>query len=390
MKKVYLDNAATTYVSTEALAEMLPCFNASYGNPSSTHAFGREAEAVVDKARDRIAKAISADKSGEIYFTSGGTEANNWAMFGLARANKSKGKHIITSGIEHHSVLDSLKQLEKEGFEITILPADKYGVVSLASLLHHIRKDTILISVISVSNELGTIQNIKAIGKTAREKGIIFHTDATQAIGCLKIDVVDMAIDVLTMSSHKIYGPKGVGALYVRNGISINNIIFGGEQERTKRGGTLNAPAIAGFGKAAEVAIREMSANTQKLKSIRNYIVTNLTRNIEDVTINGHPQQAIPSIISATFHRVDGESLSVLLDMEGVSVSTGSACVSHAIAKSHVLEAIGLNELDSKSTIRISFAKSITKDEVTYALDKIEKSVKKLRKASPITKATRR
>lgn len=390
MKKVYLDNASTTYVSTEVLAEMLPCFNASYGNASSTHAYGREAEAIVDKARDRIAKAIGAEKSSEIYFTSGGTEANNWAIFGLAHANKNKGKHIITSSIEHASVMESVKQLEKQGFEVTVLPADKYGIVSLASLLHNIRKDTILISIISVSNEVGTIQNIKAIGKTTREKDIIFHTDATQAIGGLKIDVVDMEIDALTISSHKIYGPKGAGALYVRNGVNINNLLFGGEQERTKRGGTLNTPAIAGFGKAAEIASREMRVNVQKLKSIKNYIIANLSKNIEDITINGHPQQAVPSILSITFHRVDGESLSVLLDMEGVSVSTGSACSSHAITKSHVLDAIGLNELDSKSTIRLSFAKSITKNEVDYAIEKIENAVNKLRKASPITKAARR
>lgn len=390
MKKVYLDNAATTYISNEVMQEMMPVFTTLYGNSSSTHSYGRDAEAIVDKARDRIAKSIGADKSNEIYFTSGGTEANNWAIFGIARANKHKGKHIITSAIEHASVLESVKELKKEGFEVTFLPADKQGVVSLASLMHNIRKDTILISVMSVNNEIGTIQNIKAIGKTAKEYGIVFHTDATQALGGLMIDVNDMEIDALTLSAHKIYGPKGVGALYVRNGVKIDNLLFGGEQERTKRAGTLNTPAIAGFGKAVAVASKEIGSNVQKLKTIRHYIISSLTKQVEDFTINGHPQQAVPSILSITFDRVDGESLMMLLDMEGVSVSTGSACTSHAIVKSHVLEAIGLDELASKSTIRLSFAKSITKEEVNFAIEKIAEAVKKLRKASPITKATRR
>ncbi|MGI5842339.1 MAG: cysteine desulfurase family protein [Christensenellales bacterium] len=390
MKKVYLDNAATTYTSSEVLAEMLPCFNAAYGNSNSTHSFGREAEEIVDRARDRIAKAIGAAKSNEIYFTSGGTEANNWAIFGLARANKAKGKHIIISAIEHDSVLQPAKQLEKEGFQVTILPADRQGVVSLARLLHEIRKDTILISIMSVNNEVGTIQNIKAIGKTARENGIIFHTDATCALGALKLDVEDMAIDALTISAHKIYGPKGIGALYVRNSVKIENLLFGGEHERGKRAGTLNTPAIAGFGKAVENATKDMGATVQKLKVIRNYLITKLTKAVEDVQVNGHPQQSFPSIISLTFERVDGESLTALLDLEGVSVSTGSACASHAIQKSHVLKAIGLSDQESQSTIRVSFAKSITKEEINFAVEKIAECVARLRKVSPLTKAGRR
>lgn len=390
MKKVYLDNAATTYLSSEVLQEMMPVFTNLYGNSSSTHTFGREAECIADKARDRIAKAINADKSNEIYFTSSGTEANNWAIFGLARANKNKGKHIITSSIEHASILESVNKLKEEGFEITVLPADKYGIVSLASLMHHIRKDTILISIMSVNNEIGTIQNIKAIGKTAKENGVLFHTDATQALGGLRLDVKDMEIDALTLSAHKIYGPKGVGALYVKNGVEIDSLIFGGEQERAKRAGTLNTPAIAGFGKAVTIASKEIGTNVQKLKNIRNYIINKLSKTIKDFTLNGHPQQTVPSILSLTFDRVDGESLTMMLDLEGVAVSTGSACVSHAIKKSHVLSAIGLDELASQSTIRLSFAKSITKEEVNYAIEKIADAVKRLRKASPITKATRR
>ena len=383
-KRVYLDNAASTYVSSEVMAEMMPCFNTLYGNSSSVHSYGREAEGIVDRARDRIAKAINADKSSEIYFTSGGTESNNLAIFGLARANKEKGKHIITSAIEHDSVLECFKALEKEGFEVTYLPSDAQGLVSLASLIHHIRKDTILISVMSVNNELGTIQNIKAIGKTAHESGIIFHTDATCALGAIKLDVKDMEIDALTISAHKVHGPKGAGALYVKNGIKFESILKGGEHEKGKRAGTLNVPAIAGFGKAVELAVRDMNVNIHKLKSIRHYFVTTLETKVENFTVNGHIQQTSPAILSLTFEGVDGESLMMLLDMQGVAVSTGSACASHAISRSHVLKAAGFTEEQSHSTIRISFSKSISKEDVEYATDKIAECVEKLAKVSPI------
>ena len=273
-RKVYLDNAATTYVSSEVLNEMLPCFNAIYGNASSIHGFGRDAAAIVDRARDRIAAAINAKSANEIYFTSGGTEADNWAIKGLAYANSNKGKHIITSAIEHHAVLDACAALEKEGFEITYLPVDSTGLVSITELLRAIRKDTILISIMAVNNEVGTIQNIKTIAKTAHENGIIFHTDAVQALGALRLDVQDMEIDALSISAHKIYGPKGVGALYVKNGIRIENLVDGGSQERGKRGGTLNVPGIAGFGKAAEIAVRDLAINQQKLRSIREYFLS--------------------------------------------------------------------------------------------------------------------
>ena len=272
-RKIYADNASTTYVSSEVLNEMLPCFNTIYGNPSSLHSFGRDSAAIVDRARDRIAKAINAERSNEIYFTSGGTEANNWAIRGLAYGNRSKGNHIITSQIEHDSVLESCKQLEQEGFEVTYLPVDKNGLVSITDLIHHIKPSTILVSIMAVNNEIGTIQNIKTISNIVHENGVIFHTDAVQAIGALKMDVRDMEIDVMSMSSHKIYGPKGVGALYIKNGIKISPIMHGGSQERNKRGGTQNAPAIAGFGKAIEIAVRDLVVNQQKLKAIRSYFL---------------------------------------------------------------------------------------------------------------------
>lgn len=390
IKKVYLDNASTTFVSSEVLAEMLPCFNSIYGNSNSVHSFGREANAIVDRARDRIASAINANKSNEIYFTSGGTEANNWAIRGIAHAYSNKGKHIITSAIEHHAVLDSCKKLEEEGYEVTYLPVDRNGLVSMVELLHSIRKDTTLISIIAVNNEVGTIQNIKAIAKIAHDYGIIFHTDAVQAIGNVKIDVQDMEIDALTISAHKIYGPKGIGCLYLKNGIRIEPLIVGGSQEREKRGGTVNVPLVAGFGKACEVAVRDMLINQQKLRNIREYFVRNLNEKIEYITINGHPQQKINGILNVSFDMVDNESLLMLLDMDGVAVSIASACTSGSNEQSHVLKAMGLENSVVQSSLRISFGKNISKSDVDYAVDVISKAVAKLRSISALTKAGRK
>lgn len=389
-RKVYLDNAATTYVSSEVLNEMLPCFNAIYGNASSIHGFGRDAAAIVDRARDRIAAAINAKSANEIYFTSGGTEADNWAIKGLAYANSNKGKHIITSAIEHHAVLDACAALEKEGFEITYLPVDSTGLVSITELLRAIRKDTILISIMAVNNEVGTIQNIKTIAKTAHENGIIFHTDAVQALGALRLDVQDMEIDALSISAHKIYGPKGVGALYVKNGIRIENLVDGGSQERGKRGGTLNVPGIAGFGKASEIAVRDLAINQQKLRSIREYFLSKLKENVEYIHINGHPHQKIQGTVSVSFEMVEGESLLMLLDLDGVAVSTASACTSNSLLPSHVLKAMGIEDELAQGTIRFSFGKNTSKADVDYALEVLISAVKKLRAISPITKAGRR
>jgi len=388
-EKIYLDNAATTYVSGEVLNEMLPCFNTIYGNSSSVHKFGREAIGIVDRARDRIANVINAEKSNEIYFTSGGTEANNWAIKGIASANRDKGNHIITSSIEHDSVLASCKGLGKLGFKVTYLPVDQHGLVSIADLMHQIKKETILISIMSVNNEIGTIQNIKAIAKTAHENGIIFHTDATQGLGNLMINVQDMEIDVMTMSAHKVYGPKGVGALYIKNGIKIDNLIDGGSQERGKRGGTLNVPAIAGFGKAVEIAGRDLSVNQQKLKAIRTYFLEKVTEKIPYIHLNGHSQQKVQSIVNLAFEMIEGESILMLLDLDGISVSTGSACASGSTEISHVLKAIGLDEELARSSIRFSFGKSITKAKVDYVIEKLVSAVEKLRNISPLTKTGR-
>ena len=384
-RKVYLDSAATTYVGVEAMNEMMPCFNILYGNSSSLHSFGREATRVVDIARDRVAHAINA-KSNEIYFTSGGTEANNWAIKGIAHANSFKGRHIITSAIEHESILESCRQLEKEGFEVTYIGVDSNGLVSLADILHYIRKDTILISIMAANNEVGTIQNIKAIAQTAHENGILFHTDAVQAVGAFKIDVQDMGIDLMTISSHKLYGPKGCGALYIRSGVKIDNLIDGGNQERKKRGGTTNVPAIAGFGKAIEVAVRDLIVNQQKIKKLREYFIKQVTEKIDLIQINGHPYQKVQGIVSISFNLIEGESILLLLDMEGIAVSTGSACTSGSLEPSHVLKAMGVADEISQGTIRFSFGKSITKEDIDYVVEKLVTVVAKLRSISPMTK----
>lgn len=387
-RKVYLDNAATTYVSSEVLNEMMPCYNTIYGNSNSLHSFGRDADAMVDRARDKISKSINANSS-EIYFTSGGTEANNWAIKGLAHANANKGKHIIVSKIEHDSILESCKELENEGFEVTYLNVDSEGLVSVAELLHYIRKDTILVSVMTVNNEIGTIQNIKTLASIAHDNGAMFHTDAVQAIGHVQIDVKDMGIDALSMSAHKIYGPKGVGALYVRNGVHINKFMQGGNQEKGKRGGTVNVPGVVGFGKAVEVAVRDIIPNNQKLKTIRDYFLRNVMEKIEYVKYNGHPYQKVNNIVNLSFEMIDGESILMLLDMEGIAVSTGAACSSGSIEPSHVIRALGVSEDVARGAIRFSFAKSTTKDDIDYVVETLVKVIAKLRAISPITKTGR-
>lgn len=383
-RKIYLDNASTTYVSQEVLNEMLPCFNVLYGNAGSIHSFGRTAMGIVDKARDRIKEGINAQKSTEIYFTSGGTEADNLAILGVARAYSDKGKHIITSQIEHHAVLNACKQLEKEGFEVTYLPVDCSGLVSLTDLLHSIRKDTTLISIMSLNNEVGTIQNIKSIAKIAHDYGVIFHTDAVQAIGQVKIDVQDMEIDLLSMSAHKIHGPKGVGALYVKSGIKFDTLTYGGNQEREKRAGTENVPGIAGLGKAVEIATKNYSITNRKLKIIRDYFIEKLAEKVEYFQVNGHPYQKSNAIINISFYGVEGEALLMLLDLAGICVPTGSACTSKSLLPSHVLRAMNVPDDIAQGSIRFSFGTNISKADVDYVVDEIAKAVAKLRAISPI------
>lgn len=381
MERIYLDNSATTTLSPEVLNAMMPALTSVYGNSASIHSFGREASNLIDQSRDVIAETINA-KSNEIYFTSSGSEANSMAIVGIAYANRNRGNHIITSKIEHESVLNACRFLEKNGFQVTYLNVDENGLINFTELLHAINPNTILISIMSANNELGTIQYIKAIAQTAKEKNIIFHTDAVQLYGHMDIDVQDMNIDALTISAHKIYGPKGAGALYVRNDVKIDPIIFGGNQERNKRGGTCNTAGIVGLAKACEIATRDMRANNHKLRQLSEYFTTKLSEEVEHIVINANIRQKLPNIISVTFIGVDGESLLTKLDMNGVAVSTGSACTSNSLTVSHVMKAIGLSNDNARSTIRFSIGKNNSYEELDRAIAIIKKSVEELREYS--------
>lgn len=380
--EIYFDNASTTKMSAEVLQAMMPVMTECYGNSNSVHGVGRDANKYIDEARDTIAKTLNVSPS-EIYFTSGGTEANNWAIIGIAMANQSKGKHIITSKFEHHSVLDACEYLEKNGFKVTYLDVDRNGFINFADLIGAITPETILISIMSANNEVGTIQNVKAIAQTAKERNIIFHTDGVQLYGSMNFDCVDLGVDAMSISSHKIYGPKGVGALYISNKIAIDNLHFGGSQERGRRGGTLNVAGITGFAKAAEVAYRDLNQNQYKLKTLSEYFVAQLTREVPDVIINGYSKQKLSKIISATFVGIDGSALLMMLDLKGVYVSTGSACMSNSVEVSHVLKAMGMTDDLAKGTIRFSFSKNNEYEEVDKAVAIIKECVEKLRAFSP-------
>lgn len=382
-RKVYLDSAATTYINAEVMQEMMECMTTDFGNTSSLHSFGRSALNKVDEARQIVAKTINA-KPREIYFTSGGTEANNWAIYGLAHANVNKGKHIITSKIEHESVLKACKRLEKEGFKITYLNVDETGLIKLTELMRYLRNDTSLVSIMTTNNEVGTIQYINTIARTCKEKGAVFHTDMVQAYGNMRINVEDLGVDAVSISSHKIYGPKGVGALYVREGVLIENLIVGGSQEYGKRAGTSNVSGIVGFAKACEIAYRDLDINYNKIQTLRNYLQNKIELEIENVKFNGNLLQRTPGILNVCFKYVDNESLLTMLDLEGIAVSIGSACTAGSLEPSHVLEAMGLSLEDRKTAIRFSVGKNISKADIDYSVEKLKTIVEKLRSISAI------
>ena len=383
-KRIYLDYTATTPLASEVYASMLECFNSTYGNASSLHSFGRDASEKLESSRAIIAKAINA-KPSEVYFTSGGTESNNWAIMGLAHANKSKGKHIIVSAFEHHSVMEPVSKLETQGFEVTYVPITKKGMVNYKELVKAIRPDTILISVMTVNNEVGTIQPIKAISKLAKSFGILFHTDCVQALGSVRIDVQDMDIDALSISAHKIYGPKGIGALYIKDGVRIEKFMYGGEQERNLRAGTSDVPSAVGFAKATELLITHFNDRSKTVLKLKKYFVNKLLEEIPAATINGCLKEAVGNIVNVSFGNIDGEAIVMLLDLAGVAASNGAACASGSVKNSHVIMAI--NPKNSKSAVRFSFSYLTTYAELDYTIQELKKIVENLRKVSPVKKA---
>lgn len=383
MKRIYLDNAATTAVDEAVLAEMLPYFTEKYGNPSSIYQEGREAKRGVEAARLQLAQAINADPK-EIYFTAGGSESDNWAIKGVALKNRKKGNHIITTEIEHHAVLHTCEYLEKEGFEVTYLPVDKDGLISLDDLKNAIKDETILVSVMFANNEIGTIEPIKEIGEIVKAKGIIFHTDAVQAFGNVPIDVKDLNVDLLSLSSHKIYGPKGIGALYIRKGVPIDNLIHGGAQERRRRAGTENTASIVGFGKAAEMAVNDLEANTAHLQELRDALIKGVMEKIPQVRLNGHPTKRLPGNANFCFDYIEGESILLSLDLVGVAGSSGSACTSGSLDPSHVLLAIGLPAGIAHGSLRLTIGKHTTMEDIEYVVDNLVDIIERLRKMSPI------
>ena len=380
---IYFDNAATTAVRDEAFEAMVPYLREAYGNPSSLYKIAREAKNAIEKSREQVAAAIGASPS-EIFFTGSGTEAINWALLSSSFSNMSKGNHIITSNIEHHAVLHSCKYLSKCGFDVTYLPVDEFGIVCVEELKRAIRPETILISIMYANNEIGTIQPIAEIGAIARERGIIFHTDAVQAIGSLPVDVKLDNIDLLALSAHKLHGPKGVGALYIRSGVNTPAFIHGGAQERGRRAGTENVAGIVALGEAIRLAHIEMDEKVKKVRKIRDRIVTEILDKVPNAQLNGHPEKRLPGNASISFDFVEGESILLMLDMKGIAASSGSACTSGALNPSHVLMALGLPHEKAHGSVRISVGKYNTEEDADKLIEAIVPIVEKLRSMSPL------
>ncbi len=382
-RNVYLDYSATTPVKKEVFEAMVPFYTENFGNPSSIYRIAREAKAVVDKSRETIAETISAS-SKEIYFCAGGSEADNWALKGIAEANIEKGNHIITSKIEHHAILHTCEYLEKRGFEVTYLDVDEYGMINLKDLENAIKKETILISIMYVNNEIGTVQPIKEIGEIAKKNGVYFHTDAVQAYGHIKMDVEDLGVDLMTLSSHKIYGPKGIGALYIKRGTRIDQLIHGGAQERSMRAGTENLAAIVGFGKAASIADETLDEHRSRLIVLRDRMINEISNKIDHVRLNGHPTERHPGNVNFCFEFIEGESLLLLLDNVGIAASSGSACTSGSLDPSHVLMSIGLPHEIAHGSLRLTIGDFTTEEDVDYTVEKLIVIVEKLRAISPL------
>ena len=380
-----MDNAATTKILPEVLDSMLPYLKNEYGNPSSIYSIGREGRKAIENAREQVAKTLNSNPN-EIFFTSGGSESDNWAIKGIAFANEKEGKHIITTNIEHHAVLNTCKYLEKYGFEITYLPVKSNGIIDIEDLKKAIRKDTILISIMFANNEIGTIQPIKEIGEIAKEKNIYFHTDAVQAIGNIPIDVNELNIDLLSLSGHKFHGPKGVGALYIRKGVKISKMIHGGGQERNMRAGTENVASIVGLGKAIEIASKNITQRSKYLIKLRDRGIKELIEKIPDTILNGDPINRLPGNINVCFKYIEGESILLMLDMKGICASSGSACTSGSLEPSHVLLAIGLPHEIAHGSLRLTLSEENTQKDIDYLLEILPPIIENLRNMSPLIK----
>lgn len=380
---IYLDNAATTQVYPQVLDAMLPFFTEHYGNPSAIYSFANEAKKAVDQSRSTIADLIGADTD-EIYFTGGGSESDNWALVATAEAYESKGKHIITSKIEHHAILHTCEYLEKRGYEITYIDVDEKGTIKLDELEAAIRPDTILISVMAANNEIGTIQPLKEIGAIAKAHGVLFHTDAVQAFAHIPINVDEMNIDMLSASGHKIHGPKGIGIMYIRKGVKIRSFIHGGAQERRRRAGTHNVPGIVGMGKAAELAKANMDNNIKNVSELRDYLIKRVLDEIPYTRLNGHETNRLPNNANFCFRFIEGESMLILLDQNGICGSSGSACTSGSLDPSHVLLAIGLPHEIAHGSLRLTLSEQTTKEDIDYTVDKLKGIIERLRSMSPL------
>lgn len=383
MKRIYMDNAATTRVTEPVFEAMRPYFCEIFGNPSSVHAFGREARKAVEQARRQVATALGA-QAGEIYFTGSGTEADNWALRGAAYAQKARGRHIITTQIEHHAVLHAAEQLEKEGFEVTYLPVGEDGIVRLEALEKALRPDTTLVSIMAANNEIGAIQPIREAAKLAKAHGALFHTDAVQAIGCVPIDVKADGIDLLSLSGHKFHAPKGVGALYIRSGAKLQRLIYGGAQEKTQRGGTENVASIVGMGKAIELAMESMESRNAYVSGLRDRLIEGILRRIPETRLNGHRTRRLSGNVNVSIRYIEGEALLLSLDMKGIAGSSGSACTSGSLDPSHVLLAIGLPHEIAHGSLRLSLSEENTTEEVDYTIDALVEIVERLRAMSPL------
>lgn len=380
---IYLDNAATTAVKPEVFEAMKPFFTDIYSNPSSVYSFAGKAKKAMEDARETIAGFLGA-RSSEIYFTGGGSESDNWAIKGVAEAYQAKGKHIITSKIEHHAVLHTCQWLEKHGYEVTYLDVDEDGLVSLEDLENAIREDTILISIMFANNEIGTIEPIKEIGAIAKKHGVLFHTDAVQAFAHVPIDVNEMNIDMLSASGHKFHGPKGIGFMYLRNTVKLGAFIHGGAQERSRRAGTHNVPGIVGMGKAAELAFAAMDENIAKQTEIRDYMISRIEKEIPYVKVNGHRTKRLPNNVNVCFRFVEGESLLIMLDQKGICASSGSACTSGSLDPSHVLLAIGLPHEIAHGSTRLTLSEETTKEQADFVVDNLKRIVERMRSMSPL------